>query len=171
MRFELYSEEIDNRAAYITGNFNSWNPKDDRYRLTQLDPNKYFIEIDDQILPDVIEFKFTKGGWETLHPTEKLLNPKEKRPVLLKNGDSTGALSKMNTSRLLRLFQKNFTFPSLNVTEKFGHFCLMTIIFPIKAIPFCISRMHKICSTKAAATGTGKLIKSFPFWRNMAGVT
>jgi predicted alpha/beta superfamily hydrolase len=66
MRFELYSEEIDNRAVYITGNFNSWNPKDDSYRLTQLDPNTYFIEINDSVLPDVIEYKFTKGGWENV---------------------------------------------------------------------------------------------------------
>lgn len=66
MRFELYSEEIDDRTVYITGNFNKWNPKDYNFPLTQLDPNNYFIEINDEILPDIIEYKFTKGGWENV---------------------------------------------------------------------------------------------------------
>ena len=66
MRFELYTEESDDRAIYITGNFNNWNPKDYSYRLTQTDLHNYFIEIDDQLLPDEIEYKFTKGGWENV---------------------------------------------------------------------------------------------------------
>ena len=66
MRFELYSEESDERAIYITGNFNNWNPKDYSYRLTQSDLHNYFIEIEDQALPDEIEYKFTKGGWENV---------------------------------------------------------------------------------------------------------
>jgi predicted alpha/beta superfamily hydrolase len=66
MRFELYTEESDDRAIYITGNFNNWNPKDQSYRLTQTDLHNYFIEIDDQVLPDEIEYKFTKGGWENV---------------------------------------------------------------------------------------------------------
>nr|WP_228376340.1 alpha/beta hydrolase-fold protein [Chryseobacterium sp. IHB B 17019] len=93
MRFELYSEEIDNRAAYITGNFNSWNPKDDRYRLTQLDPNKYFIEIDDQILPDVIEFKFTKGGWENVE-LDKYGNITPNRKASKSEGKTSGIVEK-----------------------------------------------------------------------------
>jgi len=66
MRFELYTEESDDRPVYITGNFNNWNPRDSNYQLKQLDPNNYFIEIDDQILPDTVEYKFTKGGWENV---------------------------------------------------------------------------------------------------------
>jgi hypothetical protein len=27
MRFELYTEEKDERPVFITGNFNNWNPK------------------------------------------------------------------------------------------------------------------------------------------------
>jgi len=66
MRFELYTEQSDERVIYITGNFNSWDPKDRRFQLTQRSPNHYFIEIDDLILPDPIEYKFTKGGWENV---------------------------------------------------------------------------------------------------------
>ncbi|MDH6254006.1 putative alpha/beta superfamily hydrolase [Chryseobacterium sp. H1D6B] len=66
MRFELYTEESDERTIYITGNFNNWNPRDNAFMLTQSDPNNFFIEIDDQILPSDIEYKFTKGGWENV---------------------------------------------------------------------------------------------------------
>lgn len=66
MRFELYTAEIDDRPVFITGNFNSWNPKDDKFQLKQIDPSGYCIEIEDQVLPDDIEYKFTKGGWENV---------------------------------------------------------------------------------------------------------
>ncbi|PKF75784.1 alpha/beta hydrolase, partial [Chryseobacterium sp. PMSZPI] len=66
MRFELYTEEKDDRTVFITGNFNNWNPKDYTYQLKQLDTQNYFMEIDDQALPDDIEYKFTKGGWENV---------------------------------------------------------------------------------------------------------
>ncbi|WP_241775044.1 alpha/beta hydrolase-fold protein [Chryseobacterium sp. ERMR1:04] len=66
MKFEMYTEESDDRPIYITGNFNNWNPKDFNYQLKQLDLHRYSIEIDDQALPSVIEYKFTKGGWENV---------------------------------------------------------------------------------------------------------
>lgn len=66
MKFELYTDEKDDRPVFITGNFNNWNPKDYNYQLKELKPGNYFIEIDDQSLPDEIEYKFTKGGWENV---------------------------------------------------------------------------------------------------------
>ncbi|WP_238555194.1 hypothetical protein [Chryseobacterium sp. P1-3] len=66
MRFELYTDEKDDRPVFITGNFNNWNPKDYNYQLKQKNSNTYFTEIDNRILPDEIEYKFTKGGWENV---------------------------------------------------------------------------------------------------------
>jgi len=66
MKFTLYTDEADERPVFITGNFNSWNPKDLNFQLAQTDPNNYFIEISDEILSDEIEYKFTKGGWENV---------------------------------------------------------------------------------------------------------
>ncbi|MFP3595151.1 alpha/beta hydrolase [Chryseobacterium sp. SIMBA_029] len=66
MTFELYTEESDDRTVYITGNFNNWNPRDPGFQLKKLDPNSYSIDIDSQLLPDHIEYKFTKGGWENV---------------------------------------------------------------------------------------------------------
>lgn len=66
MRFELYTDEKDDRPVFITGNFNNWNPRDYDYKLHQSDSLHYFIEIEDEKLPDEIEYKFTKGGWENV---------------------------------------------------------------------------------------------------------
>lgn len=66
MRFELYTDEKDDRPVFITGNFNNWNPKDYHYQLQQSDSLHYFIEIEDEKLADDIEYKFTKGGWENV---------------------------------------------------------------------------------------------------------
>ncbi|WP_228412791.1 MULTISPECIES: alpha/beta hydrolase-fold protein [unclassified Chryseobacterium] len=66
MRFELYTDEKDDRPVFITGNFNNWNPKDYNYLLQRSDSHHYFIEIEDEKLADEIEYKFTKGGWENV---------------------------------------------------------------------------------------------------------
>lgn len=81
MKFELYTAEHDERIIYLTGNFNRWNPRDQRFRLSSEDSRHYSIEIDDELLPGLIEYKFTKGGWENVEldrygnitPNRKLL--------------------------------------------------------------------------------------------------
>lgn len=66
MKFTLNTAEKDNRPIFITGNFNKWNPKDYDFQLTILNENTYSIDIEDQLLDDDIEYKFTKGGWENV---------------------------------------------------------------------------------------------------------
>lgn len=66
MKFTLNTAEEDNRPIFITGNFNKWNPKDYDFQLKILDESTYSIDIEDQLLGDDIEYKFTKGGWENV---------------------------------------------------------------------------------------------------------
>lgn len=66
MRFTLISNEVDDRPVYITGNFNSWKPRDPAFRMAETEPNTYVIDIDDEKLPFEIEYKFTRGGWENV---------------------------------------------------------------------------------------------------------
>lgn len=70
MRFEIYTQETDDRDLFITGNFNNWNPRENTFRLIKIDANHYYIEIDEQLLNDEIEYKFTKGGWENVELDE-----------------------------------------------------------------------------------------------------
>ena len=66
MEFFLTSEDNDDRAIFITGNFNKWNPQDPKFKLEKMDESNYYINIPDAGLNDEIEFKFTKGGWENV---------------------------------------------------------------------------------------------------------
>ncbi|WP_449397939.1 alpha/beta hydrolase-fold protein [Chryseobacterium wanjuense] len=114
MRFELYSEEIDDRTVYITGNFNNWNPKDYTFQLKRLDPNNYCIEINDEILPDVIEYKFTKGGWENVElDIYGNITPNRKASKATGKTDDTVEKWRLNW----RLFQKEF-FPIAEIISE-----------------------------------------------------
>ncbi|SDL72230.1 alpha/beta hydrolase [Chryseobacterium taihuense] len=66
MKFILTTAENDARPVFITGNFNNWNPKDYDYQLKKTEDNTFCIEIDNEKLPEFIDYKFTKGGWENV---------------------------------------------------------------------------------------------------------
>lgn len=70
MKFNLKTNDEDERPVYITGNFNAWNPRDPRYKLSSKD-NEHHIKIDDKNLPQNIEYKYTKGGWENVELDHK----------------------------------------------------------------------------------------------------
>ncbi|KFF26062.1 alpha/beta hydrolase [Chryseobacterium vrystaatense] len=93
MRFELYTEESDDRTVYITGNFNNWNPRDSNYQLKQRDQNNYFVEIDSEILPDIVEYKFTKGGWENVE-LDKYGSITPNRKAVKTNGKASDIVEK-----------------------------------------------------------------------------
>ncbi|NJF25890.1 phosphonate ABC transporter ATP-binding protein [Thermococcus sp. Bubb.Bath] len=54
-----------NSSIYIAGDFNGWNPGDERYRLKPLPDGTWAINL---TFPygKVIQFKFTRGSWETV---------------------------------------------------------------------------------------------------------
>ncbi|WP_374458983.1 alpha/beta hydrolase [Chryseobacterium taeanense] len=93
MRFELHTEENDERKIYITGNFNSWNPRDERYILSQSQKQNYFIEIDNQLLPENVEYKFTKGGWENVE-LDKFGNITPNRKIRKSEGKASDLVEK-----------------------------------------------------------------------------
>ena len=56
-------------SIYIAGNFQGWNPNDDDYRLTQVENGTYEITISPS--KGKLEFKFTRGSWETVEGDSK----------------------------------------------------------------------------------------------------
>ena len=66
MIFNVTTEDKDEREVFITGNFNKWNPKDLQFQLKKNKDDSYSIDINNQLLPENIEYKFTKGGWENV---------------------------------------------------------------------------------------------------------
>jgi predicted alpha/beta superfamily hydrolase len=53
-----------NPDIYIAGNFNSWNPGNPTYKLTNNNNGSYSITFTPN--PGTLEFKFTRGNWETV---------------------------------------------------------------------------------------------------------
>ncbi|WP_294230960.1 alpha/beta hydrolase-fold protein [uncultured Chryseobacterium sp.] len=93
MKFELYTSEHDERIIYLTGNFNRWNPRDQRFRLSSEDSRHYSIEIDDELLPGLIEYKFTKGGWENVE-LDRYGNITPNRKLLKSSGTASDTVEK-----------------------------------------------------------------------------
>ncbi len=55
---------MDDFPVYVSGNFNDWHPKDDRFRMQRISDETYaFCFPEDTILPEPLEYKYTKGGW------------------------------------------------------------------------------------------------------------
>ena len=89
MKFYVRSAEIDDRPIYITGNFTDWNPKNEKFLMKPFQDfeDVHCIEIDDSILPENIEYKFTKGGWENVE-IDKYGNVTPNRKIEKKKGSS-----------------------------------------------------------------------------------
>ncbi len=53
-----------NADIYITGEFNSWDPGDNRYILEKLNDSVYYIDLPRGV--GELEYKFTRGDWSTV---------------------------------------------------------------------------------------------------------
>jgi len=126
MEFFLETEELDDRPIYITGNFNKWNPKNPQFQLKEVDKGKYFIKIEDKLLPELIEFKFTKGGWENVE-LDKYGNITPNRRVQKKERKSANSVQKWRLNwgpfkkeffPIVELISDEFYIPQLDRTRK-----------------------------------------------------
>ena len=65
LRFELTTPVTDDRPVYLSGNFNNWYPDSDAFRLWPLGAGRFALDLPAQAaLPDVLEYKYTRGGWD-----------------------------------------------------------------------------------------------------------
>ncbi len=125
MKFNLISAENDDRPIYITGNFNDWDPRDDDFKLETVDLVNFNIEISDHLLPDSIEYKFTKGGWENVE-IDRYGNITHNRKVMKGDvADNTVERWRMNWGPfkdeffpIIELIDEEFFIPQLNKTRK-----------------------------------------------------
>ncbi len=53
-------------TIYIAGNFNGWDPGDTAYVLSKNEDQKWYITLDSATEGTMIQFKFTRGSWETV---------------------------------------------------------------------------------------------------------
>lgn len=116
MIFNLETSEQDPRKVYITGNFNQWNPREDLFEMQKTGDSHYTIEIEDRLLPEHIEFKFTKGGWENVELDRfGNISPNRKAEILDKISNNQVEKWRFNWGP----FKKEF-FPVIElISEKF----------------------------------------------------
>lgn len=124
-------QDNDIRPAYLTGNFNNWNPEDKRYRMKRISKGHFeFTFSKAEQLPTPFEFKFTRGGWENQeldrygNATE---NHRIERPTALKTSlvetfvcrwKSYGLPFDPHFLPLIQLISNEFYIPQLKKTRR-----------------------------------------------------
>jgi predicted alpha/beta superfamily hydrolase len=126
MLFNLQTNDEDERAIYITGNFNSWNPKDEKFKLKKNIDFNYSIEINDELLFENIEYKFTKGGWENveidkfdkIHPNRKIKKSDEKTEDFVEKWRYNWGPFKKEFFPIVEIISEEFYIPQLEKYRK-----------------------------------------------------
>lgn len=60
---QVPSNTPENADIYISGDFNSWDPGDESYKLKRISDTLYYIDLPSGI--GEVEYKFTRGDWTT----------------------------------------------------------------------------------------------------------
>ena len=126
MQFTLKSLEDDDRPVYITGNFNKWNPRDQNFILTETIKNTYSIDIENKNLPEIIEYKFTRGGWGNVEidrfgnitPNRKITKESIKTEDIVEKWRVNWAPFKDEFFPIVEIISEKFFIPQLNKTRK-----------------------------------------------------
>ncbi|WP_337043098.1 alpha/beta hydrolase [Emticicia sp. 17c] len=65
LSFELATPIEDDRPVYLAGNFCDWYPDLSEFEMEKVSKGKYkFSFSPDKKLPETIEYKYTRGGWD-----------------------------------------------------------------------------------------------------------
>ena len=66
LTLELITQSDDTRPVFVTGNFNGWTTKDDRFRMRRIASGRYQYTFSEPLsLNEPMEYKYVKGGWES----------------------------------------------------------------------------------------------------------
>lgn len=126
MKFTIISTEDDDRPVFITGNFNKWNPKDLTFVLEKSATNTYFINIKEEQLPEIIEYKYTRGGWGNVEidrfgnitPNRKIKKTDLEKEDIVEKWRINWGPFKEEFSPIVEIISDQFFIPQLNRTRK-----------------------------------------------------
>lgn len=108
---------------YTAGSFNNWNPADPARKLMPVGPGKYIITLNPA--PGQVEFKFTRGSWETVEgniggleqPSHKVFyngQPKTVEVVILSWPDLMGGGTGLGpVDGVVNILDEDFYIPQL----------------------------------------------------------
>jgi predicted alpha/beta superfamily hydrolase len=63
VEIQLSVKRDDDRPVFITGSFNKWKDKDEKYKMVRVKEGLYHIELTFPNNKNPIKYKFLKGGW------------------------------------------------------------------------------------------------------------
>lgn len=123
---EVTTAMDDARSVFVTGNFNAWKERDDRYRMERMDGGKYrYVFPDSSVLPRPFEYKYIKGGWDDQELNsygQPIPNRKMKHPQgIVKDFVPRWQQSMSYDSRFLpdiRIIDERFEIPQLIKTRR-----------------------------------------------------
>lgn len=65
LRLELFTPVTDDRPVFVSGNFCDWLPDLESFEMQATSPGHYLFDFpNDLTLPDTIDYKYTRGGWD-----------------------------------------------------------------------------------------------------------
>ena len=66
LTLELFTQSDDTRPVFVTGSFNGWTTKDNRFRMQKIAEGHYQYTFAEPLpLGEPLEYKYVKGGWES----------------------------------------------------------------------------------------------------------
>ena len=119
----LTTDEDDERAVFISGNFNNWKTQDKEFEMERVGLGLYNYKFDTNFeYPDDMLYKFTRGDWSEVE-IDKYGNRTENRVTKKKSGIIKEHVAKWRKNWLpfkynflpkVHLISKEFEIPQLN---------------------------------------------------------
>lgn len=123
----LTTEEDDDRPVYLSGNFNDWHTQDLDFEMEKIGTGLYHFKFSsDIILPNELQYKFTKGDWSEVE-IDKYGNRTENRICKQHKGVIKEHVDKWRKNWLpfkpnflpkVELISEEFDMPQLNKKRK-----------------------------------------------------
>src|SRR5215213_7309190 len=127
IKLQPLSGKNNTDEVYMAGNFNGWNPKDETFRLRKDDKGNFTLMLKN-IPAGTYEYKFTKGGWETVETDaggqaigNRILKLASDTTVSISiAGWASGVnpVKKETTSKNVRIIDTSFSIPQLKRTRR-----------------------------------------------------
>ena len=107
----------DDRPIYISGNFNNWELKNEKFLLSKMSNKEYELRWPTDVkIPKILEYKYLKGGWESVE-LDRYGNKIENRRIVNPRGEICDFVSRWRFEGLA--FNKDYL-PILDVIR--GHY-------------------------------------------------
>ena len=127
LSLELTTPTDDQRPVYLTGNFCNWYPDISAFEMSKVGKGKYKFNFSpEETLPEKIEYKYTRGGWDHVE-LDDFGNSPANRTITKKQGSikdfvpywrqegSTASIA--NLMPEVELISDTFAIPQLGTTR------------------------------------------------------